>query len=327
MKIIFHIGAGKTGSSAIQHALALNESKLKEAGIYLPAENLEISGNVTGYHVWWFESIKKMETAHAAAELASKFISVVNSAEANGCNTILFSAENLSNPFSWSELLLPVLKDHEVQVLIYIRRQDDYLLSAWQQWGIKTGDTLDAWLFKHIGKSGDWSVTIKEWQCIATEKLIVRVYQRDRLCNYDVVDDFFDSLDIQISEFSKPTTVVNTSYNIAVEELALAAPDLFDGPHDNDFFNMVQKYCKNAHKKIPGESRLSASERRSIFNRYKKSNKWIKDEYFQNTNIPLFKTPDSRDYHVLTKDEIESRKWAVISELVYGMHKNRNKKG
>ena len=324
MKYIFHIGAGKTGSSAIQHALALNESKLSDAGIYLPAENLEDKGNVTGYHVWWFESIKQMETVKASEELASKFVSVVSSAEAKGCNTILFSAENLSNPFSWSELLKDVLNEHEVQVLIYIRRQDDYLLSAWQQWGIKSGNTLESWMFKHIGSSGDWSVPIKEWQSIATEELLVRVYQRDRLRNQDVVDDFFDALDIEASGFARSNTGVNTSYNIAVEELALAAPGLFEGPHDNDFFNMVQKYCKTAHKKLPGESRLNASERRSIINRYQQSNQWIKDQYFKNVNVPLFKMPDTDEYHVATKEEIETRKWAVLSELVYGMHKHRN---
>jgi len=321
MRIIFHIGAGKTGSSAIQHALATNQSELIREGIFLPSEDLTTNGKVTGYHVWWFENVKQMESCKALEEVSSKLSSVITEAEEKSCDTVLFSAENLSNPFSWSGLLKQVLHGHDVSVLMYIRRQDEYLLSAWQQWGIKTGSRLEEWLFKNIGTTGDWSVPIKEWQTIATDKLMVRVYQRERLCNGDVVDDFFDTIGIDASEFTKSKKNVNSSYNIAVEELALAAPALFEGAHDNQFFNMVQQYGIDAHKKAKGESRLSGTERRSIIDRYQTSNQWIKSEYFGDLAGPLFDMPGEKEYRVLTPSEIETKKWALVAELVYGMHK------
>ena len=55
-KVTIHIGAGKTGSSAIQLFLKENASTLAEDGILVPAENLERGGRNVGSHVWFFHS-------------------------------------------------------------------------------------------------------------------------------------------------------------------------------------------------------------------------------------------------------------------------------
>lgn len=320
MHIYFHIGAGKTGSSAIQHALAINHGELQNQGIYIPSDDLTEHGKITGYQVWWFENLKKLASDEASAELRSQLEATIDFAENRECKKVIFSAENLSNDFSWSALFQDILKSHEVSVCIYIRRQDDYLLSAWQQWGIKTGHDINSWLYKNIGTSGDWSKPIKEWQKIATNKLHVRVYQRSRLINEDVAEDFLNFLDVDTNKITKSKSNINSSFNIAVEELAMVAPGLFEGPHDNNFFNMVQKYSTLAHKKIPKESRLNASQRISIIERYNQSNQWIKGEYFSDLEGQLFDMPCESDYIVPSPSEIESKKWALITELVYGMH-------
>ncbi len=326
MHIYFHIGAGKTGSSAIQHALATNQVALESQGFYLPSEDLTVNGKVTGYHVWWFEKIKQMDMAEALIELNRGIDCAVSAALEKNCDKIVFSAENLSNVFSWHGLLHEAIREHESSVVIYVRRQDDYLLSAWQQWGLKTGASFYEWLLRNIGVAGDWRVPIEEWQSIATHKILVRVYQRDRLINKDVVDDFYDALAIDANEFSKSKGNINTSYNTAVEELALSAPGLFEGPHDNQFFNMIQKYGQLAHKKVKGESRLTGAERRSIIERYQSSNEWIKSKYFEGLDGPLFPMPVNDDYHVPSPNEVDANKWALITEMVYGMHKHIHNK-
>lgn len=321
MKFIFHVGAGKTGSSAIQHMFAKNRLRLQAAGYFVPSEDLTESGKFPGQHIWWFANLNKMGEGAIKTTLQSAISSVVSLAGSKKCHTIIISAENLSNRLSWSKALIDALTGYEVRACIYIRRQDDFLLSAWQQWGIKEGDELDEWLYRKVGLMGDWSVPVKQWQTITNNNLTVRAYQKNRLHNANVVDDFFNLLEFDISSFERPDAIVNSSFNTAVEELVLAAPDVFEGAHDNHFYNMLNKYCTSAHRKTIGESRLTGAQRRSIVSRYEKCNDWIKHRYFPDLKGPLFDIPEDSDYDVLASGEIEKQKWAVMTELVYGMHK------
>src|SRR5438270_7553637 len=57
--LILHIGANKTGSSAIQHFLRLNAALLKSAGIAVAPGDLTPEGSVTGQHVSAIEALRK----------------------------------------------------------------------------------------------------------------------------------------------------------------------------------------------------------------------------------------------------------------------------
>src|SRR5437870_3707628 len=57
--LILHIGANKTGSSAIQHFLRLNAALLKSAGIAVAPGDLTPEGSVTGQHVPAIEALRK----------------------------------------------------------------------------------------------------------------------------------------------------------------------------------------------------------------------------------------------------------------------------
>ena len=71
--------------------------------------------------------------------LEKRIENVIANAQASDVHTIVLSAENLSG-FPTRPIHKLFSKYFNVRrVLYYIRRQDDFILSAWQQWGHKTG--------------------------------------------------------------------------------------------------------------------------------------------------------------------------------------------
>jgi hypothetical protein len=122
-KIVLHIGHGKTGSSAIQSALARNHDLLKTAGILYPegkASDPARRGEVTSGNVDlenWFEG-QVVPIARAA----------------DGYRTILFSNENLFHAF---DAFLERHRDYEsefaFEILLFVREPFEKLNSAFQQ--------------------------------------------------------------------------------------------------------------------------------------------------------------------------------------------------
>ena len=122
-KIVLHIGHGKTGSSAIQSALARNHDLLKTAGILYPegkASDPARRGEVTSGNVDvenWFEG-QVIPIARAA----------------DGYGTILFSNENLFHAF---DAFLERHRDYEsefaFEILLFVREPFEKLNSAFQQ--------------------------------------------------------------------------------------------------------------------------------------------------------------------------------------------------
>ena len=75
--------------------------------------------------------------------------------------------------------------------MLYVRRQDEFLLSSWQEWYCKESSDFWAWLTRNVGMEGDWKQPLLEWEKVAPRsKTRVKVYDRQGLINGNVVDDF-----------------------------------------------------------------------------------------------------------------------------------------
>jgi len=122
-RIVLHIGHGKTGSSAIQAALARNQDLLRSAGILYPdhatldqARRGEVtSGNLDPEH--WFEG-QVIPIARAADEY----------------DTIVFSNENLFHRFD--EFLdghAAYGEEFLFEIVLFVREPFEKLNSAYQQ--------------------------------------------------------------------------------------------------------------------------------------------------------------------------------------------------
>ena len=150
MKIILHIGLGKTGTSSIQETLQNNINKLKENGIlYLGImfENAPIKlfpwqrrGGTTEFYATDRPEDQLLDLIRRiSSEVDSKkFQTVVISNEwFSGSDYEFKRNEPVANAF-----LKLQSEGHDITVVAYIRDSVSWAISAYQQWGIKHKTTL-----------------------------------------------------------------------------------------------------------------------------------------------------------------------------------------
>jgi len=128
-RVVLHIGHGKTGSSAIQAALARNQELLRSAGLLYPdhatmdqARRGEVtSGNLDPEN--WFEG---------------QVIPIARAAE--GYNTIVFSNENLFHRFDqFLDRHAAYDEEFDFEIVLFVREPFEKLNSAYQQMVKRSG--------------------------------------------------------------------------------------------------------------------------------------------------------------------------------------------
>lgn len=125
MKLAIHIGLPKTGSTFIQTTLLANAATLAEAGICYPTAHRDKIGN----HYAWEDAFASDPAAAAAALRAE--------AKGHGADTVLISAESFVLFFAFkpggAEALRALTSQFEVEIVLMLRRQDDFLESYYAQ--------------------------------------------------------------------------------------------------------------------------------------------------------------------------------------------------
>jgi hypothetical protein len=317
--LVLHIGANKTGSSAIQTFLRLNSDVLPRFEIKVAASDMSLEGAVSGDQVFFIQSL--LDNIKTGRNTLDKRLKQLMGRIPNG-STLLLSAENLANPNESPRLFAGAVKDYDVRLILYIRRQDEYLLSTWQQWNSKLTDDFWAWVLSVVGQLGNWRLCLQNWeQVIPREQITVRIYERARLVDHDVVADFIDALGLSDhkSEFKLPGKLVNPSYSEAVLDFVKGNRALFKNVHDNEFYRILGLLTGDKFVRNSRESVITHKQRTALLSRYAVSNTWIQTNYFPESEGDLFASPQENDYHYLTRDELEAQKWDLVATLIRGL--------
>jgi len=322
-KLIVHIGANKTGSSAVQRFLSMNNLALRAEGIIVPDNGLRVADKIEGHHVWGFQEFlkdasegrKQLEAAIDAVDLAHP-----------SASAILLSAENLAANPAAPSLFEDLVKRYDTKVIIYIRRQDEFILSSWQQWHSKISADFWAWVISVVGRLGNWRAYLQNWETvIPRDDIIVRVFERSKLEGGEVIADFYSMLDISkpLSALAHPKGTVNPSFSDAIVDLVKGNELIFRNTHDNDFYNFVVKMTGDKYIKTTRQSSISFLQRQSIINRYKTQNNWVKENYFPHIDGELFSPPKERDYDYISPDDLERQKLEFLVSMLYQTYKRR----
>lgn len=286
--LVIHIGAGKCGSSAIQNHLRIHAASLRDAGVLVPDEELGADRSPAGQQIAFFESLRQLKPRKARRLWQAKCRHLFDVAHTEDLSTVLFSAENLSNPTGTALLLGRI--DADVKIVFYVRRQLDYLVSAWQQWYLKTHHSPGHFLDEQLGVIANWNLSLADWEStFGAENIEVRRYGRGLLHGGDVVADFVHATRLPVDAPRSATELVNSSFSDAITAIAMRCPDQFASMHDNGFYISLASLVGDlAYRGTQTTFPFTAADVDRIEAAYVSSNEAIAKKYFPDLDEPLF---------------------------------------
>jgi len=222
MKVILHTGWRKTGTSAIQHFLYMNRTRLRERRTILYPE-AGLFGRAHHLAGWKLLGRGPRGWAERAGRSSSfqregGFAEMIREARDAGCRALVASSEVLSQP-GILEKLKEALRGHEVEVISYVRRQDRYIEARYNQ-QIKDGRLaipLDEFAASQVGGEGlDYHAHFRQWaDAFGRDSLKIRLYERDRFQQGDVRRDFLDAIGLDPGGLEFEEGMRNVSLNFA----------------------------------------------------------------------------------------------------------------
>lgn len=282
--LYLHIGSHKTGTSAIQKFLDLNESALKgrfSLAYFKPSP--------------WPIPFKK-DKAPSVSVNSEGFYALKESE----FNTVVVSHEN----YSWItakkdvEKLYSTLKKlaTNVYVVIYVRRQDRLAISQkqegtkWLDNSVAYGHELSALppkLSYHAKKYLDFNNKVKLWEEVfGQNNMVVRVFDSCFLKEGDAVKDFCDI--VGVSDISDLKSVGRVNESISIEQqliLHQTRPYFPEGSLKKELF---VKFILS--EKVSRQDKLLPSKEEAVrfYNKFKEGNKELNSRYNLTQNEFLF---------------------------------------
>ncbi len=149
-QLVIHIGTHKTATSTIQFALDANRADLRDKGILFAATNRMP-----------FPDLPKHTSLGTALRLGPKafqveFEAIMEEFTASGCSTLVLTEEGFSSPnfekfnFHFFKQFLP---HFNIRTVCFLRRQDSFIESLWNQFTKHHRQTDDIIAFLNLPKN------------------------------------------------------------------------------------------------------------------------------------------------------------------------------
>lgn len=186
LRFILHIGRNKSGTSALQYFLHVHQAALKAQGFLYPLAGREQN---IAHHALATALARPEAQAHTRHATLERFQQDLAAETAGWTGTVIISSESLQNvpPQPLTELF-PV---ERTRVIVYLREQAEYVVSAYQQ-RVQSTDysgTLSAYA-ADFG-AGNYARFLKPWLAVfGRDNLIVARYDRSQLVDGDIIHDF-----------------------------------------------------------------------------------------------------------------------------------------
>ena len=206
--VVLHIGSGKTGTSTLQRVLRRNPDPLLAAGQLYPRSPGQFRHSRLGLfvqpddelirHPDWLRA-ELGDPTEFRQEFGRRLDREIARSDSTG---VIFSDEGL---FTASDRAISRMRElirrlgGGLRLLVYLRRQDDHLISRYQQ-VVKTGgiEPLTSWAKRDWRGTYDYDLRLRSWRAVGPDTFVVRRFERDRMVRGSLVSDFLDAAGIAI---------------------------------------------------------------------------------------------------------------------------------
>lgn len=199
MKTVYlHIGAHKTGSTAVQNFFSLNRDKLIEKGILYPkfSRHQDLPHHVIlrplvepriNDHIWSFPNSEHIGSIDSIRALLKE------EEEASQCDSLLISTEflfvnkpifgNIVCGVDFADYVKELFSGYKVKPIVYLRNQCDWIESCYVE-AVKGAHTcycgsFDEYFFENI-EALDYRQYLEPWVKQFGNDLIVRCYENNK---------------------------------------------------------------------------------------------------------------------------------------------------
>lgn len=307
MKTLYlHIGMPRTATTVLQRFCADNQEELNRQGYCYPVMPFRYrnAGQLRTAH-FMFGRVTD-ENGNRDIEKEKQYFregfETLYSAFASYDNVIL-SDEGLWNcgfrdrDSVWAKLKREMEAKHfTTKVIVYLRRQDDFLFSWWSQ-RIKEG------LYQECVLS--WEEMTREMpivhldyyemlhdisEYVGKENLIVRRFDREYFTGGSIYEDFVNVIGLEYSDaFKIQAETLNrglTKNNAEIKRILNKLPDL--DVHSNWMFQNILAHNSNSKKDNRKYSMFSRQEAEELYEKYREGNRLIGEAYMGMEKEDLF---------------------------------------
>ena len=288
--VYFHIGMPKTGTSAIQGFLDINREILasEKQCLYPNFRDADFTKGNSLNHGPFFLQAKK---SNDFSDLNRQFTEACLYCEKKGIPKMVISNEGFFWHW-WPAFIKNLINITGVdyRIIIYLRRQDNFVAAGWKQWGHKISGINNIQEYAECTEL-DWHQVIQRWlKHFDQEKFIVKAYEKQQIGS-DIVTDFISSIGIKNSDnFKKaPKTngATNNGFSEDVVEIMKYSKELLKGENDNKLLDFMHMALSEQYRKQPMQDYdfLSPQERNAIIQKFEASNAKLSEIFFSGKKI------------------------------------------
>ncbi len=244
--IYLHIGHMKTGTTALQRFLAANREAFQDIGFFCP---MPFTGGGAVHElarVLWREPVFEGPAELLRDETAQSLYQRINrQIEESGCERAILSSEDFSESGEESEIFCEAVRshlaDHDIRVIVYLRRQDKALEARYKQYvKIWREGKLMSFEEHNGGHNVDYLDALSPWaKVFGRENIIVRVYEKHRM-PAGIQADFCKAIGVPFDGgFVLPADTFNPSMSSRAIRVIQKIKDIPMGPRLRKRVNFV----------------------------------------------------------------------------------------
>lgn len=294
MQLLFHIGTHKTGSTAIQRFCLRNRDALAAQGVLYPSAHI---ANGAQHALAWALGLNhpKRDLDLRAEEVAQ---GILDEGRSSGAKWVIVSSEDFESLRDEAVVeLRRLFKDIPAKVVVYLRRQDEALVAAYNQrvksFVSRFHGTLEELRHQQfVPRRFDyWRLTQRWANVFGDEAMHVRVYDPSQFPNGNIIPDFFSVLNLSLEGMATESL---SSVNKSVHPLAL---EILRRSNTKDMSRVVHnamlRRLRDASSKYPTERpRLAPAAQQEFVEQFRESNALVARKWLGREDGVLFS--DSR---------------------------------